>query len=30
MTVIPSPAGHDGFLLETEHVGAIIRTALEH
>jgi len=30
MTAIPSPAGHDGFLLETEHVGAIIRTALEH
>lgn len=30
MTAIPSPAGHDGFLLETEQVGAIIRTALEH
>lgn len=30
MTAIASPAGHDGFLLETEQVGAIIRTALEH
>jgi homoserine O-acetyltransferase len=28
MNVVTSPAGHDGFLLETEQVGAIIRTAL--
>ena len=27
--VIASPAGHDGFLLETEQVGEIIRTALK-
>lgn len=30
MAAIRSPAGHDGFLLEIEQVGAIIRTALEH
>ena len=28
MQCVSSPAGHDGFLLETEQVGAIIRTAL--
>ena len=30
MVAVTSSAGHDGFLLETEQVGAIIRTALEH
>jgi len=29
MAAISSPAGHDGFLLEVEQVGAIIRTALQ-
>ena len=29
MVAISSPAGHDGFLLEVEQVGAIIRTALQ-
>jgi homoserine O-acetyltransferase len=30
MHAVSSPAGHDGFLLETEQVGAIIRTALHN
>ena len=28
VTVIESEFGHDGFLLETEAVGAVVRTAL--
>jgi homoserine O-acetyltransferase len=29
VTVIDSPFGHDGFLLELEQVGAMVRSALE-
>ena len=28
MSLITSPAGHDGFLIETEQIGAVIRAGL--